>query len=116
MLAFPMLRHFRTATACLRSPSCWTCLSDAPDTNLTEVAWVAAPNAPNMGRYRTGCGVGMDALVSPITLQAMNPPLMIISGLTPKKAGLQTTRSARFLAWMDLSSLENPCAIACLIV
>lgn len=30
-------------------------------------------------RYSTGCGVGIDALASPITLQAMKPPLITMS-------------------------------------
>ena len=42
-----------------------------------------------MGRICTGCGVGMDALGSPICAHAMAPPLRMISGLAPKKAGLQ---------------------------
>eukprot|EP00966_Prymnesium_polylepis_P098020 2270222-Prymnesium_polylepis.1 len=46
----------------------------------------AFPREPNMGRITTGCGVGMDALGSPICAQAMVPPLTIISGLAPNRA------------------------------
>ena len=48
-----------------------------------------------MGRICTGCGVGMDALGSPICAHAMAPPLRMISGLAPKKAGLQAGREYR---------------------
>ena len=34
-----------------------------------------------MGRYNTGCGVGMEAFASPMTLHAIKPPFTIISGL-----------------------------------
>lgn len=44
----------------------------------------------------TGSGVGMLALASPILAHAMSPPLIIISGFAPKKAGFHRTRSANF--------------------
>src|SRR6185369_4433442 len=40
-----------------------------------------------------GCGVGIDALPSPISAPAINPPLITSSGLTPKNAGFHSTRS-----------------------
>src|SRR3546814_5175126 len=42
----------------------------------------------------SGCGVGIEALASPIRLAAMAPPLRINVGFTPKNAGRQSTRSA----------------------
>src|SRR5690242_6952652 len=96
MLALLISRQCSTATAVFCKPNCcgMPALNDACETKLRLVAAVARPNEPNIGRYRTGCGVGIEALASPIRLQAMKPPLMIISGLTPKKAGRQSTRSA----------------------
>ena len=44
---------------------------------------LAAPRpgaAPNIGRGRTGCGVGIDALASPIGAQAIIPPLTTTCG------------------------------------
>ena len=84
MFAFPMFRQLRTGTSRLRRPSCSTRGSPARETNVTATACVALPNAPNMGRYKTGCCVGMEALASPITLQAMKPPLTTssVSGTT----------------------------------
>ena len=55
----------------------------------------ALPKLPNIGRMKTGCGVGNGlALGSPICDQAMMPPLMTISGFAPKNAGFHKTRSA----------------------
>ncbi len=50
--------------------------------------------APHIGRGSTGCGVGIDALASPIAAQATIPPLSTACGRTPKNAGSQSTRSA----------------------
>ncbi len=58
----------------------------------------------------------MEALGSPITLHAMNPPLTIISGFTPKNAGLHSTRSASFPGSIEPISAANPCVMAGLIV
>src|SRR5579872_3970722 len=116
MSALPILRQFRTGTRRLRRPRWPRRDSDACDTNVSEVAWVASPNDPNIGRYRTGCGVGMEAFASPIMLQAMNPPLITSSGLTPKNAGLHRTRSANFPGSTEPISCDTPCAIAGLIV
>ena len=48
------------------------------------------PN-PRYSGAMTGCGVGIDALPSPIIAPAMNPPLITISGFTPKNAGAHST-------------------------
>ena len=53
------------------------------------------PKEENIGLEYTGCGVGIDALGSPICAQAILPPCNTISGLTPKKAVSQITISAR---------------------
>ena len=52
------------------------------------------PNAPNIGRGSTGCGVGIDALASPIAPHAITPPLTTTCGRTPKNRGSYSTRSA----------------------
>ncbi len=90
--------------------------ADASEMKVTPVDCGAAPNDPNIGRYSTGCGVGMDALASPITLQAMKPPLITISGFTPKNAGLHSTRSASLPGSMEPTSLAIPCVMAGLMV
>src|SRR5579859_7752023 len=116
MFALPIFRQFATAAIRLPRPSFSTYGTDACDTNVTAVDCGAAPNDPNIGRYSTGCGVGMEALASPITLQAMNPPLTIISGFTPKKAGFQSTRSASLPGSMDPTCAAMPCVMAGLMV
>ena len=50
--------------------------------------------APNIGRGSTGCGVGIDALASPICAHAIIPPFTTTCGRTPKNAGSHSTRSA----------------------
>ena len=55
------------------------------------LAAMARPKPPNMGRECTGCGVGMEALGSPIMATAMVPIFSTMSGFTPKKAGDQIT-------------------------
>ena len=89
------VRQPRTATGGRASPS------SAPPSmpglaDEMHAARVRAPrrSAPNIGRAITGCGVGIDALPSPIIAPAMKPPLMTSSGLTPKNAGFHSTRSA----------------------
>ena len=42
-------------------------------TKCTEVAAAAAGAAPNIGRGRTGCGVGIDAFASPIAAPTIMP-------------------------------------------
>src|SRR5258706_12557980 len=76
----------------------------------------ARPIAPNIGRISTGCGVGIDALGSPICAQAMTPPLITISGLAPKNADRQITRSASFPVSIEPMQWAMPCARAGLIV
>ena len=53
---------------------------------------------------------------SPIAAIAIVPPLMMVKGLTPKKAGFQTTRSAHLPGSMLPTSCAMPCAMAGLIV
>src|SRR5262249_27969973 len=86
------------------------------ETKLSDIEAVALTKAPNIGRYSTGWGVGIDAFASPITLHAMNPPFRIISGLTPNIAGFHNTRSASLPGSMDPTSPAIPCVIDGLIV
>ena len=69
-----------------------------------------------MGRYKTGWGVGMEAFASPIRLQEIKPPLIIISGFAPKNAGCHNTKSANFPGSMEPTCWAIPCVIAGLIV
>src|SRR5262245_64510940 len=88
----PRPRQPRTALAILRRPrrAGTPSTSAACETNVTDVDATAPPNDPNIGRYRTGCGVGMDALGSPIAAVAIKPPFHTSSDLTTKKAGFPT--------------------------
>ncbi len=88
----------------------------ARDTKASEVAAVARPKPPNMGRECTGCGVGMEAFGSPIGATAIMPPLMISDGLAPKNAGRHSTMSASLPTSMEPTSCAMPCVIAGLIV
>src|SRR6478609_1039591 len=63
-----------------------------------------------------GDGVGIEALASPMALQAMNPPLRTISGLAPKNAGFHKTRSASLPGSIEPTCAATPCVIAGLIV
>ena len=90
--------------------------SDSCDTNASDVAPVARPYAPNICRINTGCGVGIDAFGSPICAQAMNPPLITISGFAPKNVGFHNTRSASLPISIDPTSCAMPCVSAGLIV
>ena len=65
---------------------------------------------------QTGCVVGIEALASPIFEATIIPPLMIISGLEPKKAGFQSTRSANFPFSTEPTYSEIPWVMAGLIV
>ncbi|CAM5468755.1 hypothetical protein SFUMM280S_02908 [Streptomyces fumanus] len=85
-------------------------------TKLTELAAGARPIAPYIGRGRIGCGVGMEALASPICAYAICPPLMTSSGLTPKNAGSHSTRSASLPVSTEPISRAMPWARAGLIV
>ena len=86
------------------------------DTKLTQVLASARPKAPNIGRMCTGCGVGIEALGSPIAAATIAPPLTMIAGFTPKKAGFQSTRSASLPTSIEPTSWAMPCASAGLIV
>src|SRR5580658_1676596 len=116
MSFFPIFRQFPTADAFFLNRSSIPAASDARDTNVNDVAAGAPPNDPNIGRYSTGWGVGMDAFASPITLHAMNPPLTIISGFTPNMDGFHNTRSASLPGSIEPTSCEIPCVIAGLMV
>mmetsp|Transcript_59682 Transcript_59682/g.119798 ORF Transcript_59682/g.119798 Transcript_59682/m.119798 type:complete len:314 (-) Transcript_59682:547-1488(-) len=65
-----------------------------------------------MGLMSTGCGLGMDALGSPIIAHASVPPFITISHLAPKKAGFQNTKSAIFPTSTDPILWLIPCATA----
>src|SRR5271168_2769024 len=118
MSFLPMRRQFLTVAMRFFKPRrCGIpALSDASERNVMLVEAVAAPKLPNIGRYSTGCGVGMDAFGSPIALHAMNPPLTTISGFAPKNAGFQSTKSASFPGSMDPISVAIPCVTAGLMV
>ena len=85
-------------------------------TKCTLQALSAAPYAPNIGRAMTGCGVGIDALPSPIIAPAMKPPLITSSGFTPKNAGFHSTRSAILPTAIEPTWPAMPWVIAGLIV
>src|ERR1700749_951626 len=86
------------------------------EVNTTEEAVSDLPKAANIGWECTGCGVGMDALGSPIGAATIDPPLMMHSGFTPKKAGDHSTRSASFPFSTAPISFETPWAVAGLMV
>src|ERR1700720_3215102 len=118
MSFFPMWRHLLTGRTIFFKPSFAgnPAVIAACETKVIAVAEVAAPKLPNIGRYNTGCGVGMDAFGSPIALHAMNPPFTTISGFAPKKAGFQSTRSASFPGSIEPISEAMPWVIAGLMV
>ena len=62
------------------------------------------------------CGVGIEALGSPIGAAAIAPPLTTRSGLMPKKAGDHSTRSASLPASTEPTWRDTPWAIAGLMV
>ena len=118
MAALPMERVFSTGTQRRSSPS-------LRGTSASRAAWErkvrqlgarALPKAANIGRPWTGPGVGIEALASPIWAQTIEPPLITSSGLTPKKPGFQSTRSASLPTSTEPTWLSNPWAIAGLIV
>ena len=90
--------------------------SEAWLTKLSEPRAIAPPNAPNIGRMCTGCGVGIDAFGSPIAASAMKPPLSTRLGLMPKKPGRQKTRSAHLPTSIEPTSCAMPFAMAGLMV
>src|SRR3974390_535473 len=81
--------------------------------NTTEDAVSDLPKAGNIGR---GWGGGSGALGAPMGAATIEPPLMTQSGLTPKKAGDHSTRSASLPFSTEPISFETPCAIAGLMV
>src|ERR1700686_143788 len=86
------------------------------DENTTEEAVSDLPKAANIGWQCTGCGVGIEALGSPMGAATIEPPLMMQSGLTPKNAGDHSTRSASLPFSTEPISFETACAIAGLMV
>src|ERR1700674_3464172 len=118
MSFFPMRRHLLTGRTIFFKPSFegTPAVIAACETNVIPVVDVAVPKLPNIGRYITGCGVGMDAFGSPIALHAINPPFTTISGFAPKKAGFHSTRSASFPGSIEPISEAIPWVIAGLMV
>mmetsp|Transcript_8525 Transcript_8525/g.18656 ORF Transcript_8525/g.18656 Transcript_8525/m.18656 type:complete len:272 (-) Transcript_8525:1560-2375(-) len=118
MSFLPTLRVPRTGSTRLERPylAFTSALAAAAETKATEVRPTAPGEAPNIGRITTGCGVGMDALGSPIWAHAMVPPLMTISGLAPKSSGFQRTRSASLPGCTDPTRCDMPWQSAGLIV
>src|SRR3984885_2944626 len=118
MSFLPMRRQFFTLAMSFFTGRCdvTPAFRAASDTKVILVATTAVPKLPNIGRYITGCGVGIEAFGSPIALQAMKPPFTIISGFTPKNAGFHRTRSASFPGSTDPISAAMLCVIAGLIV
>ena len=90
-------RHLLTAVSRLPTRSVfaipWS--SDARETNASEMASVARPNAPNIGRMSTGCGVGMDAFGSPIGAQAIAVDPRALLRILHSEAGANTLISLR---------------------
>src|ERR1700740_2607340 len=82
----------------------------ALEVNTTEDAVSDLPNAANIGWECTGCGVGIEAFGSPMGAATIEPPLTMQSGLTPKKAGDHSTRSASLPFSTEPTRLETPCA------
>jgi len=81
---------------------------------VTEVDCGAAPTI-EIGRYSTGCGLGMDALASPITLQAMNPPLITIFGGFTRRRPVPQHYIREFVSRL-IPLVRYSCAIAGLMV
>ena len=54
-----------------------------------------------IGLKCTGCGVGIDALGSPISAALITPPIHTISGLTPKNPRSHKQKSALFPSSID---------------
>src|SRR4051794_21676110 len=92
MSRFDIVRQLRTAARRFESPydGATPRSIECCDTNASDAPPPAPPYDPNIGRMLTGCGVGIEALGSPICAQAIKPPLSTNSGLTPKKAGFHS--------------------------
>src|SRR5580698_3079270 len=118
MSFLPMRRQFFTVAMIFFTASCCgtPAFRAASDTKVMLVATTAVPKLPNIGRYITGCGVGIEAFGSPIAVQAMKPPFTIISGFTPKKAGFHNTKSANLPGSIEPISVAMPWVMAGLMV
>mmetsp|Transcript_22542 Transcript_22542/g.49371 ORF Transcript_22542/g.49371 Transcript_22542/m.49371 type:complete len:249 (+) Transcript_22542:264-1010(+) len=88
----------------------------ACDTNARDNPPATLGEAPNIGRIKTGCGVGILAFGSPIWAHAICPPFTTISGLAPKNAGDQRTMSASLPTSKDPTWADMPWQIAGLMV
>jgi hypothetical protein len=101
MSRFPSVRVWRTASTRFWSPRrrATPRSSATVDTNVTAVLRGVA--AANIGRYRTGSGVGIDAFGSPMAAYAIIPDFRTSSGLTPKNADFHSTRSASLPASIE---------------
>mmetsp|Transcript_31581 Transcript_31581/g.50739 ORF Transcript_31581/g.50739 Transcript_31581/m.50739 type:complete len:235 (-) Transcript_31581:1831-2535(-) len=110
----PIPRVFFTASTIFPSPYCCVIplAAASPDTKAIDIPSAALGEFPYIGRISTGWGVGMDALGSPICAYAMVPPLIIISGLAPKRAGFQRHISASFPGSIDPTKWDMPWALA----
>ncbi len=116
--ALPTPRQSRTPTRGRSRPSRSASPSSiAAGATHATLVWAAVRGAaPNIGRGSTGCGVGMEALASPICAHAIMPPLTTTSGFTPKNLGSHRTRSASFPTSTDPTSASRPWAMAAAIV
>ena len=85
-------------------------------TNASDKKGATDGDAPNIGRARIGCVVGIEAFASPICAHAMSPPFRTTAGRMPKNAGFQRQRSASLPTSTEPTSSSNPWAIAGLIV
>ena len=97
MSRLPSPRQLRTATTGARAVA-GADRGPRPRAPATRTRGSTSPRrAAERAEHRphhTGCGVGIDALASPICAHAIRPPLITSSGREPKKAGRQSTRSA----------------------
>src|SRR5689334_18955266 len=114
MSAFVTPRVLATGTTRDSSPRSPT--SDTGATNVSDRLAAARPAPKNIGCERTGWGVGIEALASPIGAHAIAPPFRTSRGRIAKYAGSHSTRSASLPTSTDPTSEEMPCAIAGQIV
>src|SRR5262249_7537572 len=112
------LRVFSTATNSFSTPSLLRKprLSAAFDTNTSDEATSALPEAPRCGLHCTGWGVGTQPLGPPLCAAIIVPPLMTRAGFPPKTAGDHSTRPPRLPSSTEPICLDTPCAIAGLMV
>ncbi len=92
----PIVRQRRTGSTARDRPKrpLMSASYAACETNVAQDEPSALPVAPNMSRYSTGSGVGMDAFASPMRANRIEPPLITISGFAPNNAGCHSTKSA----------------------